>query len=32
LIINDVIVEMADTGKALVNTHLAALSDMHAAI
>jgi len=31
LIINDVIVEMADTGKALVNTHLAALSDMHAA-
>jgi len=31
LIITDVIVEMADTGKALVNTHLAALSDMAAA-
>ena len=31
MIITDVIVEMADTGKALVNTHLAALSDMAAA-
>ncbi len=31
MIISDVIVEMADTGKALVNTHLAALSDMAAA-
>ena len=28
MLVNDVIVEMADTGKALVNTHLAALSDM----
>ena len=31
MIISDVIVEMADTGKALVNTHLAGLSDMGAA-
>ena len=31
MIISDVIVEMADTGKALVNTHLAALSDMPSA-
>jgi len=31
VLITDIIVEMADTGKALVNTHLAALSDMAAA-